>query len=210
MEEDKSKKPKKPFLVRIANRLVKDQQELDELALQLALGKAEANDKFEEAKKKMKKRVRKVTASVSSKFEQNTEWVQSLKGKLSDLAGHLGKGKAETPESFNEQKERILKGLNEVDHEIQQRPEASKLSRSFNVASEKIQLQMDLFEKKLGAEKKELTEEFHEEMDKAKKKIHSIASRIKEKKDDVDEKLDEFGDDIRDSYDQLKKAIKSW
>ena len=206
MEEEKSKKP---FLVKLADRLVKDQQELDELAVQLALGKAEVNDKFEEAKKKMKKRVRKVTATVSSKFEQNKEWVQSLQEKLSNLAGHLGKGKAETQATFNEQKTNILQGLNEVEHEIQKSPEVSKQSRSFAVASEKIKLQMDLFEKKLGAEKKELTKEFHEEMDKAKKKIHSIASRIKEKKDDVDLKLDHFSDELRESYDHLKKAIRS-
>jgi hypothetical protein len=209
MEDEISKKPKKPFLVKLADRLVKDQQELDELAVQLALGKAEANDKFEEAKKKMRKRVKKVTAAVSSKFEQNKEWVQSLKGKLANLTDHLGKGKAETPEMYEEQKTNILQGLTEVEHEIQKSPEASKLSRSFNVASEKIKLQMDLFEKKLGAGKKELTKEFHEEMDKAKKKIHAIAARIKEKKDDVDLKLDHFSDELRESYDHLKKAIKS-
>ena len=209
MEEEKSKKPKQPLLVRIADRLVKDQQELDELAVQISLGKAEVKDKFEESKKKMNKRVRKLTKAVSSEFEEGKEWVQSLQGKLSTLAGHLGKEKAETNEMFREQKQNILHGLDDVETEMQKNPEANKLFRRFTEASEKIKLQMDLFEKKIGAGKQELTREFHEEMGKAKEKIHSIAARIKEKKDDVDLKLDHFSDEIRESYEHLKKAIRS-
>ena len=209
MEEEKSKKPKQPLLVRIADRLVRDQQELDELAVQISLGKAEVKDKFEESKKKMNKRVRKLTKAVSSEFEEGKEWVQSLQGKLSTLAGHLGKEKAETNEMFREQKQNILHGLDDVETEMQKIPEANKLSRRFTEASEKIKLQMDLFEKKIGAGKQELTREFHEEMGKAKEKIHSIAARIKEKKDDVDLKLDHFSDEMRESYEHLKKAIRS-
>lgn len=210
MEDNTNKKEKRPFLVKIADRLVKDQQELDELAVQLSLGKAEARDKFEEAKKKMRKRVRKVTHALSQEFEEGKDWAVSLKDKLSKLTGHLDKGKPETQEMFVQQKKNILHGLDEVETEIQKSPDASKLSRSFNLASEKIKLQMDLFEKKLAAGKKELTKEFHEEMDEARKKMHAIAAKLKAKKEDVDDKLDDFGDDIRESYEHLKKAIKSW
>lgn len=209
MEEEKSKKPKKPFLVRIADRLVKDQQELDELAVQLALGKAEVKDKFEEAKKKMNKRVQKLSTKLSSEAKQDKEWVNSLKVKLAKLAGHLGKGKVETHPMLQEQKKNIIQGIDDINEEIQKSRKASKLSRSFTPASEKIKLQMDLFEKKLGEEKKELTKEFHEEMGKAKEKFNSIATRIKEKKDDVDLKLDHFSDEIHESYEHLKKAIRS-
>ncbi len=45
----------KPILVKIANQLLKNQQELDLLAVQLALGKVEAKTEFEEAKLKLKR-----------------------------------------------------------------------------------------------------------------------------------------------------------
>jgi hypothetical protein len=209
MEKVISKKIKKPFLVKIADRLVKDQQDLDELAVQLSLGKAEARDKFEEAKMKMRKRVWKITNAVSSEFEQGIDWVQSLKEKLSNLMGHLDKGRAETKETFKQQKQSILKGLDEVEKEMQKSPEASKLSRTFALASEKIKLQMEMLEKKLSAGKQELTKEFHEEMDKAMVKMHSIAVRLREKKEDAAEKLEEFKDELHESYDHLKKAVRS-
>ncbi len=47
----------KPILVKIADQLLKDQQELDSLAVQLSLGKAEAKDKFEEVKKQIRKSI---------------------------------------------------------------------------------------------------------------------------------------------------------
>ena len=40
------KKSQKPIRVRIAEKLIKDQQELDHLAVQVSLGKAEMNDEF--------------------------------------------------------------------------------------------------------------------------------------------------------------------
>lgn len=210
MEDNTDKKQKRPFLVKLADRLVKDQQELDELAVQLALGKAEAGDKFEKAKKQLNKRVHKVTTAISSEFEDGKEWVQSLKGKLSNLTGNLTQGKVENAEMFNEQRKTILQGLDEVEQEIDKSPDASKLSRSFQLASEKIKLQMELFEKKLASGKKELTTEFHEEMGEARQKMHAIAAKLREKKEDVDDKLDDLKEDMRDSYDHLKKAIKSW
>jgi len=52
-KEDKDK----PVLQRIADQLLVAQQEIDDLALQLALGKAEAREKFQEVKKEFRHHV---------------------------------------------------------------------------------------------------------------------------------------------------------
>ena len=49
------KKSQKPIRVRIAEKLIKDQQELDHLAVQVSLGKAEMNDEFKKAKADLKR-----------------------------------------------------------------------------------------------------------------------------------------------------------
>ena len=54
------KKSQKPIRVRIAEKLIKDQQELDHLAVQVSLGKAEMNDEFKKAKADLKKNIHEV------------------------------------------------------------------------------------------------------------------------------------------------------
>ena len=58
------KKSQKPIRVRIAEKLIKDQQELDHLAVQVSLGKAEMNDEFKKAKADLKKNIHEVNASL--------------------------------------------------------------------------------------------------------------------------------------------------
>lgn len=209
MADESSKDKKQPFLVRIADRLVKDQQELDEMAVQLALGKAEAKDKFEEVKKQMRKRIRKISDKVEIEIEEGKDWAQSLQTKLSNLREKLKKDKAETPEALHQQKQEIVTGLNEVEKEMEKSGK-SRFSRSFALASEKIKLQMDLLDKKWDAGKKEISEEFKEEMGKAKQKLNTISAKLKDKADDVDDRFDDFKDDVRDAYENLKRAVKSW
>ena len=50
------KKSQKPIRVRIAEKLIKDQQELDHLAVQVSLGKAEMNDEFKRSKSRFKEK----------------------------------------------------------------------------------------------------------------------------------------------------------
>jgi hypothetical protein len=199
----------KSILVKIADQLLKDQQELDSLAVQFSLGKAEAKDKFEEAKMQMKKSVQEFKKFLSSEQKQIKDSANSVKVKLNDLEDYLAIGKAETKEMFKEQKKNIQKGVKDVMDEIKKTPELVKLANYFTAASEKINLQMELFEKKIEAEKKELTKEFKGEMTNARNKIDSIIAKTKEKKDDFDLKLVNFSNEIHLVYDHIKKAIQA-
>lgn len=199
----------KPILVKIAEQLLNDQRELDSLAVQLSLGKAEAKDKFEEAKKQMKKSVQEFKETLSSEYKQSKDWVNSIDIKLSNLEDYLAETKAETKEIFEKQKKNILKGIDDVKNEIKKNPEVIKFANYYTAASEKIKLQMELFEKKMEAKTTELTKEFKDEMNNAKEKLTSIIAKINEKKDDIDLKLESFSDEIHLSYNHLKKAIQA-
>jgi hypothetical protein len=205
MEKVKQENPKQ-ILVRIADQLKKGQEELDALAVQFSLGKAEVKDKFEEVKKQMRNSILDYKEVLADRKEN---WVTRVKDKLDDLDQLLDKGKAETKVKFEEQKKNITEKLNQLKNEVRQNPEAENLVNHFTAAAEKMKLQLALLEKKIGEEKKELTEEFKEEMGKARTKIDSIIARTKEMKEDVDLKLDHFTDEIQLSYEHLKKAIKA-
>lgn len=196
------------FLVRIANQLLKEQQDLDHLAVQIALGKAKVIDLFEEAKAQMKKRIQEFKKVLPTDAQQNEAWVKSLNEKLSHLDGLLDKGKAKTKLLFLEQKKNIIQALDKLKNQIKKNPEIIKLAGHLTAAMEKLKLQMDLFEKKMGSEKKRLTKEFKAEMYDAGKKINSIVANIKSRQHDAGIKWEHFNDEIKVSYAHLKKAIK--
>ncbi|MFD2962332.1 MULTISPECIES: hypothetical protein [Olivibacter] len=67
---ENSKENQRPILVKIANQLLKDQQDLDSLAVQLSLGKAEAKDKFREVKSEFKEKLQDLKNTISAEFEE--------------------------------------------------------------------------------------------------------------------------------------------
>lgn len=206
--EPEVKTEQKPILVRMAEQLLKDQLELDALALQFSLGKAEVRDKFEETKKQLKKGILEFRETLTSEFKLNKDWTDSFKLKLTELENQLSKGKAETGVMFEEQKKVILKGLEDIKNEIRRNPEARKLADYFTTLSGRTEVQLELFERKITEGKKELTSGFKNEMKQAGIKINTFLADLKERKEDADFKLNNFSDEIRLSYDHLKKAIR--
>lgn len=196
-------------LVRLANQLLKEQQDLDHLAVQIALGKAKVIDLFEEAKAQMKKRIQEFKKVLPTDSQQNETWVRSLNEKLDHLDGLLEKGKAKTKVLFLEQKKNIIQALDKLKNQLKKNPEIIKLAGHITAATEKLKLQMDLFEKKMGAEKKKLTKEFKAEMYDAGKKMNAVIAGIKARQHDSGVKLEHFNDEIKISYAHLKKAIKA-
>jgi hypothetical protein len=208
METLKIKK-NKPLLVRMADQLLKDQQQLDEMAIQFALGKTEVKAKFELAKKQLKESIQEFKEDLSADYKLAKEKVNAIKLTLEELTEQLEKGRADTKHLFLEQKKNILHRLEEVSIEIRKNPEVVKIAVVFMTALEKIKLQMDLFEKKMNEEKKELTRDFKAEMYDAQAKINSIKAKIKARKEEVDLKMDHFNDEIHLAYSHLKKAIQA-
>lgn len=199
----------KPILVKIADQLLKDQQELDSLAVQLSLGKAEAKDKFEEAKKQIRKSIQEFKIRIDAEYKQSNEWTHSIDVKLMELESLLNKGIADSKEIFSEQKKAILRAIEGLENEIKKNSEVVKLTNYFMISFEKAKLQMELFEKEMEGGKIALTELFKNEMKSAKEKITSISERLENKKEDVKLKAENFDNEIRLAYDHLKKAIWS-
>ncbi|MFN7013187.1 MAG: hypothetical protein ACK4ON_02840 [Bacteroidia bacterium] len=196
----------KPILVKIADQLLKDQQELDYLVVQLSLGKVEVIEEFEKAKSRMKNSLHEFKVELNSKINQEYAF---LDNSLTDLENELDEGEAKTKELFLKQKKNILKKLETVKIEIENNPNILKIADFFTSASIKIKLQLEILEKNFDKKKTELTVEYNQEMITAHEKINSIISKIKEKQEDASLKWENFKDEIHISYEHLKKAIQA-
>ncbi len=208
MATSSKKTVQKPLLARIAEQLLKDQQELDHLAVQLSLGKVEVKDRFEALKQKLKTSVHDFKVDLKEVYNENKEWSIGFKEKLNHLDEQLSASKAETKEVFKAQKKNIVHAMDLVKEEIKKNPEVHKVSDFFTAASEKARLQIRLFEMKWGSKEKVLTG-FRTEMKKASEKVDEIIADAKVNKQKAEVKLKGFNTEIHEAYGHFKKAIKS-
>jgi len=199
------KESEKPVLQKIADRLLAVQQELDELVVQFALGKAEGKEKFEEIKKEFRQRVsefKKLLDAPASKL-----LTPEARQKIEELEVQLALGKADTKELFEEQKKKILKTLSRVESEIETWVNSGKLPDDFSHEVEKFKLKLEIIRLKFNLKKFEVKDAFKEGMDDARIKIEKLASGIKSKVKDRSSKYNTFRDEMSIAYKHLKKAL---
>ncbi len=114
--DTQTKSTEKPILLNLAEKLVEAQRELDELVLQLALGKAEVRDKYEEIKNEFRYRVVNFKNTLLSRQAQGV--YKDIIARLDQLEDRLKSGNAESRERFVEEKKFILKTLRAIETEI--------------------------------------------------------------------------------------------
>lgn len=186
---------------KISERLKKAQIEIEEFALQFALGKAEAADKFEELKKEFKSKV----SQLQSEYSES-----GLKSKIEDLKLQLTLGKADAKDLFEEQRKNILKAIHKIEDELKSNPKFSKGVEEFSSELEKFKLKLEILKLQFELKRSELKDEFKDALAEAGIKIEKLFTKVEGKLDDVKRKSYDFSDEIKLSYEHLKKAVKSF
>ena len=166
---------------------------VDELKVQLNLGKMDAADAFEKQKDHLKDFINQAKQNLDKGTDMAEEQVKALRTKLEELRVQLSLGKADTMEAFEEQRKKIEPALHEV-YESGKKAfnttyeQGSKLfdhqSELFKTGLEVLQLQFALgkMEAKDEAEKlkKEISEKMEEMQTKAKEFQHSAMQNMEE------------------------------
>ncbi len=196
----------KSILLKIANKLTLAQQELDELAVQLALGKAEATDKFEEIKKEFNTRL----ADLKQRMETTTssEFTDELKVKLAELETELKAEKAVTGDLFEKQKSKIILAMADLEYTLKEKFANSHLLTDAIHEFEKFKLKMEILRLRFTLKKFEIKDGFRNGMNDASREIKKIWAGAKNKFDEAKETYHDFQDEIEESYQHIRKAIK--
>ena len=108
------------FMDKVVEALRKAAIEIEEFQVQAALGKAEAQDAYEGAKKHFNQFIH----ESKTKVREGKEQVNEINAKLDELRVQLALGKAETKEKFKEQKKLLLRSLHELEVKIKSNPKA--------------------------------------------------------------------------------------
>jgi len=197
----------KNMLQAAGERLLTAQREIDELALQLAFGKAEARDKFEEIKQEFRKQVseqKNLLAKASENFIS-----PEVRAKIEALEVQLALGEADTKDIFEGQKKKITKALTSVEDAIHEQWKKIQAPEFFSHEVEKFKLKLEILRLRFGLTKFEVREDYRTRMLNARKQIEKMVSIPVDKVNKGKTKYNDFKDEVSLAYKHIRRAVES-
>ncbi len=192
---------------RISKNILAGQREIDELAVQLALGKAEARDKFEEIKKEFRERVSELEQLIESTSGKLLNPV--LRARLEHLELQLSLGKADTRELFDVQKKKILTALDAMEEEIKLQLRKIRVPDYFSHEAEKLKLKLEVLRLRYDLKKFEVKDVFKVRMEEARREIERITDGVRVRMGQGRTRYHDFKDEISLAYKHIRKAVES-
>lgn len=190
------------FVDKVIEALRKTATEIEEFRVQTALGKAEAQDKYEEVKKKFNLFVH----DSEFKIKGAKEKIDELNAKFDQLRVQLALGKAETIEAFKKQKKQLLLTFHDIEVKIKTNETLNKMYALTLIEIEQFKIQLEILEQKFKKDKVEAKDSF----EKGKQDFNSFIDRLKDKygkKKKEETKFEHFQNEITEAFDHFKKAF---
>lgn len=189
------------FVDKVIGALRKTSIELEEFQVKAALGKADAEDKYEEVKKKFNLFIH------DSEFKVNNikEKIEELNTKFDELRVQLALGKAETKEVFKKQKKQLILIIHDIEVKIKTNETLNRMYALTLIEIEQFKIQLEILEQKFNKDKKEAKDTFEE----GKNDFNSFIDKLKYKygKKKEETKLEHFQNEISEAFDHFKKAF---
>ena len=186
------------------NRLTQVKMVLDELDVQLALGKAEAKETFNRERKNFLNFLSEQKAQVKKTVEASAVHRQELNGRFEALELLLNLETAADKPKFDQQKKDTLHAIYQLEHTMKEMGGS---------ANSLLQARLDGFKATLDAYRISLAlAEFEdlENLDNRRNDLKSAVAAIREKlkkEENAGEKIDRFASEAGEAFDHMKKAF---
>jgi uncharacterized protein YoxC len=177
---------------------------LEELELQMALGKAEARDAFKEEKKNFEKFLDKYKTQVHGVEDESLEHVHELNMKFANLLAKVNLKFPDTKRKFDKFKNESLHAIFELE---------VAMKATYGEVKPDMQARLDVFKDKLDAYRIQLAFADYKEEEKLQARKNELTDAINEIRDKLQEqeeagtKLEHFVEDVSDSFEKMKKAF---
>jgi len=194
---------KNSFIDKAINGLKEAAVELEEFQVQVALGKAEAHDKYEDLKKAFSARLGKIRQDL--KHEENHS--EELLKKLDELHFQLLTGKAETLKVFNEQKEKIFKEINAIENELKMKMAGTELYLKLSDELKKFRIKMEILKLRFELGKMDVADDFEAMKAEFSKKTEELKELFAKGEHIAEKNWELFRDKVAEAYAHLKKTF---
>ncbi len=186
--------------------------DLEELNLQLTLGKADMTDDWETQKSQMQTWVERAKAGLEERGKLVGEYGEKLKAAVESLQVQLALGKAETRDTLEEQRRKIDQAILSVLHNLDAKKEQAKTTKdkivdetesgllNFRNRFEHLFIQFNLGSK----EAKDTWEKRRKELN---QNVHEVKKRLAKTEDIAEDRWQHFKSEISESLKHLKQAF---
>lgn len=189
------------FADKVVDTLRKAAVEIEEFQVQAALGKAEAQDKYEELKKKFDLFIH----DSKFKMKEGKEKMEGVNTILDELRVQLALGKAEGLDVFKTQKKNLLLKLHELEVEIKTNETLNRMYAFVLLEIEKFKINLEVLEQKFEKGKEGSKNSF----EKGKKDFSKFIDDFKNKYTKKEEtKWEHFQGEISEAFDHFKNAFR--
>lgn len=188
---------------KLINGIKKAQVDLEEFQLQLALGKAEAKDTYEDAKKTFNRLVHQAKRKVNEIKGKKDE----IQVRLEELQVQLALGKAETLDAFDEQKKRITKAISNLEKALKENKFAAEVQAKLQHEIEKFKIKLEILRLRFELGKLDIKDEFEEKKAAFLKQLQKTKDKISDNGKGFSERSEHFQTEMKVAYRHLKKAF---
>ena len=180
-------------------------QEIDELVLQLELGKADAVDFVEKQKHEMRGLLDQVQSTVDAGKGAAGDQASALKQKLDELHLQLALGRMESADTLAEQREKIS-GAIDATHEFLE-PVETSLKERVEFAGESLKTKVNALALDLGIRKAVAEEELLRTKEGVMEDLKGIKQVLQPAVDGVEESLEEIGRQAGEKFKEIKNRL---
>jgi hypothetical protein len=189
-----SKTIEKPILLNLADRLMEAQREVDELTVQLALGKAEATEKYEEIKKEFNDRLVQLKKDILSRGLQSP-FDELIKG-IEKLEDRLTIGRAESKEMFVAQRKFIMRALNNLEKEVKRILPGSLDTQHLSHEMESFKLKLEILRLRFVLKRFEVKDEIKSNAQEIQRRVARLIEKARMKISQGGKKVIQLNKDI--------------
>lgn len=189
------------FVDKVIGALRKTAIELEEFQVKAALGKAEAQDKYEDIKKKFNLFIHDSEHNIKGVKEK----IEELNTKFDELRVQLALGKAETKEIFKKQKKDLLLTLHDIEVKIKTNETLNRMYALTLIEIEQFKIQLEILEQKFEKEKSQAKESFEKGKNEFNTFIDKLKGKYAKKKEET--QFEHFQNEISEAFTHFKKAF---
>lgn len=168
----------KPIQHNLTDRLNAVHRELDEFTLQLALGKVEAKEKFEELKKQLKIHLGNLRMAIT--IQKVEKLSKEFLSKLDEVEKELNAGKVTDKEMFMTQKRHIIKALISFEDDLKKIFLKNTNVQHLMQEIENFKLRIEILRLKLVLKRFTIKDSFKSNKEKVRKSVHKIIDKARE------------------------------
>ena len=206
--ETPAKEMEKLPLSTLEESMLKVQRDIDELALQLSLGKADAKDKFEEIKKEFEVKLSSLK-HLLNKVVINQFVPIRLEWKLQDLELQLRSHNGVSRESLEAQCSALVAATIDLGRDVAGVFQKAKTSNYFRHEVETFLLKLEIIRLKFGIKQFKIRNSFRSNMRGAKRLIRQISCKVQGAESTARNGKREAKKEIAVVYKHLKSAVKN-